>query len=144
MVGTAGPEEAHMMKVVSDPETGCLEIAVDGPISVADYQAAVDAVDALLKQRKHINVVEIVKSVGSVSPEIWWKDMLFRMSHHNFLHRVAVVSDLGWVGAMTRVFSPLFPAEVKMFAAKDVDAARSWAKSGGVDPEMVKPHLDFA
>ncbi|MBK7161709.1 MAG: STAS/SEC14 domain-containing protein [Sphingomonadales bacterium] len=91
-----------MLKVDKDAKAGYLELTVDGVIHKADYEAAVAAVDELLKTHEQLNVVEVVRDIGWVEPQVWWKDLLFHLAHRNFIHRAAVVSDSGWVGPVTR------------------------------------------
>lgn len=139
-----------MLSFTADPRHGFLEITVDGRIDKAHYQQVVDAVDGLLKTHKQINVVEIVRDLGWVEPEVWWKDMVFHMTHRDFVHRVAVVSDSGWVGPVTRMFAPFYPAAVRVFAESELQAARRWAKEPAPsgkrarDDEVDRHARDFA
>ena len=121
-----------MLKVHADAKTGYLELTVDGAIKKADFEAVIAAVDELIKSNKTVNVVEVVGEIGWVDVEIWWKDILFQLTHHKWLGRVAVVSDKGWVGPLTRFFAPLYPAEIRVFGLKQLDDARHWAKVGDV------------
>jgi hypothetical protein len=121
-----------MLKVETDATVGFLELTVDGAISREEYEAVVTAVDELLKSHDKLNVVEVVKDLGWIEPEVWWKDILFHLSHRTFLHRVAVVSDRGWVGPLTRFFAPLYPAAIRTFGEAELAEARRWAKVGDV------------
>lgn len=121
-----------MFKVEKNTASGYLELTVDGVIHKADYEAAAAAVDELLKTHDKINVVEVVRDIGWVEPQVWWKDLLFHLAHRNFVHRAAVVSDSGWVGPVTRMFAPFYPAAIRTFAMDELDEARRWAKAGDV------------
>lgn len=121
-----------MLKIETDAAAGFLEMTVDGTISRDEYEAVVSAVEELLKTHDKLNVVEVVRELGWIEPEVWWKDILFHLSHRNFLHRVAVVSDRGWVGPVTRLFAPLYPAAIRTFAEAELDEARRWARVGDV------------
>ena len=134
-----------MLRVETDRKAGYLEMTVDGRIEKADYERAIQAVDLLLETHKKIDVMEIVLDIGVVTPEVWWKDIVFHLSHHHWLRRVAVVTDSGWVGPLTRLFAPLYPAEIRTYSIGEIDEARRWTKEG--DPkagEPMEPHLDFA
>ncbi len=131
-----------MLKVQADEEAGYLELEVDGRIGRADFQNAVDAVDRLLKTHKKIDVAEVVKDIGWIEPEVWWKDMVFHLSHGAFMRHAAVVSDAGWIGPLTRLFAPLYPAAIRSFSLAEIDAARAWAKGGIAKAENVPG--DFA
>lgn len=118
-----------MLTVQVDEAAGYLELTVNGPIGRAEYQQAVDAVDKLLKRHKKIDVVEVVKALGWIEPEVWWKDLVFHLSHGAFMRHAAVVSDAGWVGPLTRMFAPLYPAAIRSFRLSELEAARTWARS---------------
>lgn len=134
-----------MLKVEADREAGYLELTVDGRIDKADYERAIEAIDALLETHKKIDVMEIVLDLGFIEPEVWWKDIVFHLSHHHFLRRVAVVSDSGWVGPLTRLFAPLYPAAIRTFSVGEIFEARRWVKEGDpVAEDIAEPHLDFA
>lgn len=119
-----------MLKVDKDAKAGYLELTVDGVIHKADYEAAVAAVDELLKAHEQLNIVEVVRDIGWVEPQVWWKDLLFHLAHRNFIHRAAVVSDSGWVGPVTRLFAPFYPAAMRTFGLDQLEYARTWAKIG--------------
>lgn len=122
-----------MLKVEIDVPAGYLELTVDGAVDKEDYQAAVDAVDLLLQSHAQLNVVEVVRNIGWIEPEVWWKDLLFHLAHRNFIHRAAVVSDSGWVGPVTRIFAPFYPAAIRTFGLDQLEHARQWAKVGDVN-----------
>lgn len=135
-----------MLGVAMDVDQGFLELTVDGRIDKEHYRQAVEAVDTLLKTHEKIDVCEIVKEVSWVEAEVWWKDLLFHLSHRDFLRRVAVVSDKGWVGPLTRFFAPLYPAAIRTYRMAELAEARQWAQSGdtiATDPEG-EVKLDFA
>jgi hypothetical protein len=134
-----------MLKVEMDKKAGFLELTVDGRIEREDFERAVEAVDTLLKTHKKIDVLESVLDVGFVEPAVWWKEIVFHLGHHDFLRRVAVVSDSGWVGPLTRLFAPLYPASIRTFSVGEIFEARRWAKKGEEKAgDAVEPHLDFA
>lgn len=133
-----------MLTVQSDDVAGYLELTVDGRIGREDFQRAVDAVDHLLKTHKKIDVVEVVKTIGWIEPEVWWKDMVFHLTHGVFVRHAAVVSDQGWIGPLTRMFAPIYPAAIRAFAMADIEAARAWAKSHGTAENPAEAPGDFA
>jgi SpoIIAA-like len=122
--------EVTMLGVETDNGKGYLELTVDGRIGKEDYAAAVAAVDELLKTHDRLNVLEIVLDIGWVEPEVWWKDIVFHLRHRRFLNRAAIVSDSGWVGPVTRLFAPLYPAAIRTFTTAEIEIARQWARDG--------------
>jgi len=59
-----------MISVSSDAAAGVLEITVDGAIDRDDYEKVVTAVDSLLETHKQIDVIEIVRELGWLPPQI--------------------------------------------------------------------------
>lgn len=125
-------QEATMLKIHTNKSAGLIELTVDGPIHKVEYEAAVAAIDALLKTHDKLNVVEVVRHIGWIDFDVWWKDLVFHLTHLNFIHRAAVVSDSGWIGPLTRFLAPLYPAEIRTFGLDQLEEARRWAKVGNV------------
>lgn len=119
-----------MLRVESDEVAGYLELTVDGRIGREDFDQAVKAVDALLQCHDKIDVVEIVLDIGWVEPQVWWKDLLFHLSHRSFVRHAAVVSDSGWVGPLTRLLAGVYPAAIRTFTTGEIEEARRWAREG--------------
>jgi hypothetical protein len=117
-----------MLSMTCDDDAGFIEVVVDGAITRADYEAVVTAVDQLLTRHRRIDFVEVVRRIGPIAPEVWWRDIVFHLHHRDFLHRAAVVSDSGWVGPLVRLFAPFYPAELRCFPEAALDAARRWAR----------------
>ena len=133
-----------MLTVQMDEAAAFLELTIDGQIGKDDFQRAVDAVDQLLKSHPKIDVVEVVRGIGWIEPEVWWKDMVFHLSHGVFVRHAAVVSDQGWVGPLTRLFAPLYPAAIRSFQMSEIKDARAWARSHGAGEAAEDPPGDFA
>ena len=117
-----------MLGIAQDMAHGVLELTVDGGVDRADYEAAVAAVDAMLKTRDKIDVIEIVRDIGWIAPEIWWRDLVFHLGHRHFMRRAAVVSDHGWVGPIVRLFAPFYPSAIRTFPESRLDEARAWVR----------------
>ncbi len=133
-----------MLDIAMDAEAGFLELTVDGAISDADYQQAVDAVTLLLARHQKINVVEVVKEIGWVDPGVWFKDLAFHLTHHNFMRRAAIVTDKGWVGPLINLAAPLYPATIRNFRLAEIEAARQWVRASDAAASSDEAPLDFA
>ena len=133
-----------MLKLTSDPDAGYIEITVDGAVGHKEYEAVVAEVDRLLARHERLNIVEIVREIGWIEAEVWWKDIAFHLTHRDFLGRVAVVSDQGWVGPLTRMFAPLFLAPIRVFPLNELDAARRWVRDGDPAHPLPEEQLDEA
>lgn len=132
-----------MLDVRVDEEDGFLEITVAGPIHDVDYTNVVTAIDRLLAHHKKLNVVQVIRDIGWIDPSVWWKDLSFHLTHHNFLRRAALVSDSPWVAPLTKFFAPIYPATLKYFPLADLEEARHWVRETE-DEEANTPQSDFA
>ena len=97
-------------------------------IDSAGYEAAVAAIEALLKTHDKINAVEVVRSFAGMEPSLWWRDLNYGFSRMDAFGRCAVVTDNGWLGPMARFFAAFLSIELRTFDMKDIEAARAWAK----------------
>ena len=119
-----------MMDIKIDETAGYIELTVDGAIDKAGYEAAVAAIEALLKTHAKINAVEVVRSFAGMEPSLWWRDIGYGFSRLDAFGRCAVVTDNGWLGPMARFFAAFLSVELRTFDMKDLEAARSWARGG--------------
>jgi hypothetical protein len=89
----------------------------------------------LLTTHEKLNVIAVVRDLGWVDMGVWPKDLVFHLTHRNWLNHFALVSDIGWIGPLTRFFAPLYPAAaIRTFALAELDEARRWVKVGDVLP----------
>ena len=119
-----------MLDFKTDEDAGYIELTGDGSIDKAEYEAAVQAIEALLKTHAKINAVEVVRSFGGMEPSLWWRDLSYGLSRLDAFGRCAVVTDNGWLGPMARFFAAFLSVELRTFDMKDLEAARRWARDG--------------
>lgn len=60
-----------------------------------------------------------------------WRDLKFDVKHKNSFGRIAIVGDRKWEEWGTKLFDPLFRAEMKFFATAKRGAAQSWVRENG-------------
>jgi hypothetical protein len=105
-------------------------LRVRGIVTSQDYRdMLVPLVDAKLKEHDRLKfLVMIDDDFISYSPEAAWDDARFGFSHWADFSRIAVVTDIGWIRTATRLFAPLMPAELHIFALDELEDAKSWIK----------------
>ncbi|MDQ2878328.1 MAG: STAS/SEC14 domain-containing protein [Pseudomonadota bacterium] len=118
-----------MLGHTTDPETGVIEITVDGAMTRADYDAVVAAIESAMTRHGKVRMVEIIRSVGHIDSSIWWRDVKWGFTHMGSIGRCAVVTDKGWIGSITRAVGALMPAEIRVFPLADLEEARGWVAS---------------
>lgn len=103
-------------------------ISVAGVISAEDYARTIaPLIEATLHRHGR------AKFLYRIGPEFErftagavWNDALVGLRHLTDFSRVAVVSDIGWIRHAVRAFAPLIPAEIHVFADKELEAAKTW------------------
>ncbi|MET0307801.1 MAG: STAS/SEC14 domain-containing protein [Sphingomonas sp.] len=116
------------MTFEADEATGVIEFTVDGGITRAEYDAAVEAMEAEIARRGSLSAVAVIRSFTGMELAAWWKDVSWGVTHASKMRRVAIVTDSGWIEAATRAGSVVLPAEAKVFAPSELEAARAWAR----------------
>ncbi|CAN5149427.1 hypothetical protein BH10PSE12_BH10PSE12_17180 [soil metagenome] len=105
---------------------GIFEIEVDGRIDADSYRRLVRDLDADIAARGKLAVLEIVRSLGWISPEIWLEDLFWSSRHLASFSRVALVTDTLWLTGMAKGASLAMPVDLRAFPLSEIDAARAW------------------
>jgi hypothetical protein len=105
-------------------------LKVSGIITAQDYRdMLVPLVEGKLKNHDKLKCLILIDNdFISYSPEAALDDARFGFSHWTDFGRIAVVTDIGWIRTATRLFAPLMPAELHIFALDELEDAKSWIK----------------
>jgi len=118
-----------MLEIATDTVAGFIEITVDGDIGESDFDAAVEAIEAVFAKHGHVNAVEVIRRLGTMPPGLFWRDVKYSFSHLDRFGRCAVVTELGWIGPLARFFAAFTPhVEIRTFPMTELEAARAWAR----------------
>ncbi len=112
-----------------DDATRTAEIVVNGKVTKEDYEAAIAPMQAFIDQHGTVKFIEIVESFGGLDPSILWPGMKFDWQNIRHISHVAVVSDLGWIGPMSKAAGALISSQVRFFDMDDLDEAREWVRT---------------
>ena len=69
---------------------------------------------------------EIAEDFSGFEPGAMWEDFKVGIEHLTRWDKVAVVTDIGWIGNAVRFFSFLIPATTRLFSLADAAQARAW------------------
>lgn len=121
-----------MLKI--DEENGLVRIFAGGALDSSDYDRFVPRFERIA-DREHGTVPMIIELAPDFSG--WdlggiWRDLQFDVKHKDSFGRIAIVGESKWEEWGTKLFDPLFRAEMRLFTPSERDAAESWARSGGV------------
>ncbi len=131
-VAARGDEPAHVTLMAGLPDD-TVGVSVSGVIDAEDYaQTIVPAIDAALARHEKINLIyQVGAEFESFTPGALLSDTRLGTSHLTRFRKVAVVTDIPWMRGATRVFAPLVPAEVRVFADRELEAAKAWVLTKG-------------
>lgn len=110
-------------------EAGIIELRVDGRITKADIDAVFDRLKADMPAAGKLRVLEIVTALDGVSPSALWEDMRRGLPMLDNVEKAAVVTDHGWIEALSHIAAAFTSAEVRTFGPDEIDAARTWLKA---------------
>ena len=119
-----------MLTAIED--NGLLLIRADGTLSDSDYDRFVP-----FFERVAARVPGAVPMLIELAPDFsgWdmgglWRDLKFDAKHKDSFGRIAMVADSSWEEWGTKLFDPLFRAEMRFFTPVERVAAESWAREG--------------
>ena len=117
-----------MIKVTQVPDTNIVEMEINGAISTAEFDGALEELDSAIKQYGKIKILERIGDLGT-PPIPWskfWDDIKFGFEHLKDITHAAVVADQGWVGPYVKLLNPLFKAQFRCFNLSELESAREW------------------
>lgn len=119
-----------MMTFETDMEAGVIEFTIDGEVTRAEYDAATEAMDAVIARHGKLRGLAVVRDFAGMELAAWWKDISWGTSHLSKIARVAVVTDIAWIATATRATGWMVPGEHRVFALEALEAARDWVRGG--------------
>jgi 6-phosphogluconolactonase len=110
------------------PGSGVVIVTPVSPLEKADFVKLAQAVDPLIESHGHLHGLMIY-----VEDFPGWEDfgamishLKFIKNHHCYIHRVAAVTDSGFLSILPLVASHFVSAEVRHFDYKDKEEALAW------------------
>ncbi|WP_337187741.1 STAS/SEC14 domain-containing protein [Phenylobacterium sp.] len=104
---------------------------IEGVVDGADYDRAIQAVEARLAAHPRIGLYADMTGFSSMTAEAFMKDLRYnfeKLGQWSRFPRAAIVTDEPWLRASVRLLDPIFPQfEARAFAAGEEAAAMAWA-----------------
>ena len=114
------------------PETGVVEIRIDGRVSREAFDRVASKLEAFIECHGKVRVLEIVDSFGGMDPSVFWDDLKFGLRHLNDFSRCAVVTEKRWVEVMTKAVRPFVSCEIELYHHDEIETARTWLNAPDV------------
>ncbi len=99
---------------------------MSGKISREDYDTAVAPMQAFIDRHGTVKFIEVVESFKGFDPSILWPGLKFDWQNIQHISHVAVVTDIGWMGPMSKAAGALISTKLRVFDMDDLNAARDW------------------
>ena len=111
------------------------EIRVTGRVTDHDMDDIIPKLEALINKHGTIRIIEVIERFDGFDPTTILDGLKFDMKHLTDVTHAAVVSDIPWIGFMTRASAMVMPVAVRTFPLDQVDQARAWALNPEGDEE---------
>jgi hypothetical protein len=117
-----------MIEPLPDFPDNVVAFACHGHVTRQDYEATlVPTVEAALQRHEKVRFYyEIGADFSGVDPGAVWEDLKVGVEHWLRWERIAVVTDVEWIGQTMRVFGFLMPGVVRVFPTAEAAEARDW------------------
>ena len=102
------------------------EIVVSGRITWDDYKEVVDKMQAFIDRNETVKLVEIVESFAGFDPSVILPGIKFDWKNIQHISHVAVVTDIGWMGPMSKAAGALISTKLRTFDLEHLEEARAW------------------
>ncbi len=120
--------EHRNIEILSGFPADVLALSATGHVTRADYEQVV--IPAVERQIKAEGRVKLFYRLGpefqGLSAGAALEDAKLGLLHIGDLARVAVVTDVDWIRAGVRMFSPLISCPVHLFHVAETEAATVW------------------
>ena len=134
---------AHM-QILDGYPADVLAIKATGEIRREDYETVlIPAVKAKVTAEGRLKLVYILgPEFAGYTAGAMWDDAKLGFLHMGDFARVAVVTDVEWIRAGVKIFAPLMPCPVHVFALSELEATKVWIAESGAPTEPHEPGVD--
>lgn len=122
-----------MIEVLDGFPDNVVAVSCTGTVTGRDYEdVLVPEVERTLAQHEKVRLFyRIGEDFESIVPGAMWEDFKIGVAHLSRWERMAVVTDVDWIGHTVRAFGFLMPGEIRIFPTGDEESAREWIAAPG-------------
>jgi hypothetical protein len=115
-----------MLNDIPDLPPGVIGFEVSGKLETEDYREIL--LPALQKAAAdgEVRIVIVIPKFGGITGGAVWQDLKMGVQHWRAWKRIALVTDIGWMGHGTDWFGWMVPGDVKHFPLAERAAAVAW------------------
>jgi hypothetical protein len=113
-----------MIELIEGLPNNVVGISVRGRVTSQECRDILaPAVHKSLRWRENIR---LYYELGSRFPGAGWDDLDLGFEHASRCERIAIVTDIAWVGLTVRAIRFLIPGEIRVFATTETAEGRAW------------------
>lgn len=126
-----------MIEKISDLPPGIDGVRSSGKLTREDYDAViVPLVDEALRDHRKLRCLVEIPDYGGITPSAAFEDISLGLRVLRAFDGCAIVTDLGWVGELTRFSAFLMPYPVRVFPAAERARAIEWLVALPAGPQI--------
>jgi len=118
-----------VMKELTGLPTGVTGFETGGRLTAEDYRDVVLPALERAAAAGDVRFVVVIPEFHGMSGGALWQDLKLGIEHLRGWKRIALVTDIEWMGYMTALFGWMTPGEVRHFPLAQRDEAIAWAAS---------------
>ncbi len=117
-----------MLRLIQGLPDGVLGVDAVGKVEADDYRdVLVPAIERVLARHSKARLLYVLgREFDGFSGAAAWQDAKVGMKHFTDFERVAVVTDVDWIGGMVKAFGFMLPGDVETFGVDELEDATAW------------------
>ena len=117
-----------MIIQLNDLPAGVLGFRAHGQVTAHDYETVlVPDVEAAFALNRQLRVLfHVADDFTGFDAGAMWDDLKLGFRHISGWDRVALVTDVGWMRTMAKMFGFAIPGEFRLFADRELIDAKVW------------------
>jgi hypothetical protein len=116
-----------MIKELDGMPAGVIGFETTGTLRAEDYRDVVLPALERAAAGGDVRFVVVIPEFHGMSGGAVWQDLRMGIEHLRAWKRIALVTDIKWMGDMTAMFGWMTPGEVRHFPLAQRDEAIAWA-----------------
>ena len=117
-----------MIELLADTPANVVGFEAVGEVSAEDYKSTlIPAVESAFAETGKLRLLYVLgERFDGISGGAAWQDFKLGMEHLRSWERIAVVTDVEWIGHAIKAFGWTIPATVRVFGVGERAAAEAW------------------
>ncbi len=120
-----------MIEIIPHLPDDVVGFRATGKVTGLDYESVlVPLVEERLQRHPKIKLLyHLGPEFSGFEAEAMWDDAKVGLQHFTAWQKIALVSDVGWIRGVMKIFGFAMPGHVRIFSNAELDSAREWVCS---------------